>query len=153
MRLDCTSPLRSLSYAVVCLALGASLVACDGGDDTKVGDTVAAVAVSDQTLSAPREVVVKTVDTPTDGWIVIHEQTGSGSFGGVIGFASVLAGSHSDVAVTLDRDALDGETLYAMLHSDGGEIGDFEFPGPDVPVTDAAGAVVVKSFDVQVATP
>lgn len=148
-----TSPLRYVSCAVVLVALGTSLLACDSGDSEEVGATVPAVLVSGQTLSSPREVVVAAIDSPTDGWIVIHEQTASGSFGATLGFAPVDAGHNSDVAVTLDRDALDGETLYAMLHGDGGEIGVFEFPGPDVPITDATGAVVVKSFEVQVTTP
>jgi hypothetical protein len=143
-----SSAARRLRYAAVALALATSLLACDDDGGTSVGDTVAAVVVSDQTLASPSAVVVKSVDTPTDGWIAIHEDTGAGSFGGVIGFAAVSAGMNDDVAVTLDRDALNGETLYAMLHIEGGEIGVYEFPGPDVPATTATGEVVAPAFEV-----
>ena len=83
------------------------------------------------------------------GWVTIHEDA-AGSPGAVIGYTRVVSGSHSNVAVTLDRPALDGETLHAMLHIDAGVLGTYEFPGPDVPAQNA-GVTVMDPFVVSVA--
>lgn len=82
------------------------------------------------------------------GWVTIHEDA-AGSPGAVIGHTRVVSGSHSNVTVTLDRPALDGETLYAMLHVDAGVLGTYEFPGVDVPAQDA-GMDVMDPFVVSV---
>ncbi|MCB9729608.1 MAG: hypothetical protein H6746_14160 [Deltaproteobacteria bacterium] len=138
---------RLARVTLAALALSFALSACDDGG-TKVGDTLPSVVVSDQSLLTPRAVVVDSVATPVDGWIVIHEDDGSGAFGDVIGYAPVAAGTSVDVGVTLDRDAVNGETLYAMLHIDGGEIGTYEFPGSDVPATTASGDIIAPAFEV-----
>jgi hypothetical protein len=83
------------------------------------------------------------------GWVTIHEDA-AGSPGAVIGHARIVSGSHSNVAVTLERPALDGETLYAMLHVDAGVVGTYEFPGADVPAQNA-GVTVMEPFVVTVA--
>ena len=67
-----------------------------------------------------------------DGWIVIHVDD-AGSFGPIIGQAPLRAGFTTDLAVEIDVDAAT-ETLYAMLHIDGGVFDVFEFPGSDMPV-------------------
>jgi hypothetical protein len=37
-----------------------------------------------------------------------------------------------------------------MLHSDAGQAGTFEFPGPDEPMTNANGGIIVLPFTVTV---
>jgi hypothetical protein len=82
------------------------------------------------------------------GWVTIHEDA-AGSPGAVIGHTRVVSGSHSNVAVTLDRPVVNGETLHAMLHVDAGVLGTYEFPGVDVPAQDA-GMDVMDPFVVSV---
>ena len=67
-----------------------------------------------------------------DGWIVIHVDD-AGSFGPIIGQSPLRAGVTTDLTVEIDVDAAT-ETLYAMLHIDGGVFDVFEFPGSDMPV-------------------
>ncbi|MEZ4269608.1 MAG: hypothetical protein R3F39_24885, partial [Myxococcota bacterium] len=149
MRATITSKLlRGLRLLPVALALTVVAAGCADDDGTNVADTVPSVVVSDQTLASPRAVVVDKVESPVKGWIVIHEDNGAGAFGGVIGFAQIAAGSNADVSVTLDRDALNGEALYAMLHVEAGETDVYEFPGPDVPATTASGDVIAPAFTV-----
>ncbi len=69
---------------------------------------------------------------PEKGWIVVHADD-AGSFGPIIGQAPVEAGVNTELTVYIDVDAAT-ETLYAMLHVDGGVFDVFEFPGPDMPV-------------------
>ena len=49
------------------------------------------------------------------------------------------------MVVEIDAD-MATETLFAMLHVDAGAIGDYEFPGDDVPARDADDNVVVTPF-------
>lgn len=69
------------------------------------------------------------------GWMVIHADNGEGAPGEVIGFAPLLSGLNQNVSVLMDGDIT--ETVYAMLHYDTNEIGEYEFgsvSGADVPV-------------------
>ena len=110
-----------------------------------------AVVADDQSPDPANEVVIAAVHTPSAGWIVVHEDDG-GSPGPVIGFEAVLGGRNSDVVVTLDRDAEDGETLWAMLHEDTGTPGLYEFPAADAPAVDGDGEIVLDSFVVSVSS-
>jgi hypothetical protein len=120
------------------------------GDIITPGFTVAAgtsepfVTVQDQLADPANEVVIDQVLYSADGWIVIHEDNGNAP-GPVIGKSAISAGVNTSVTVTLDRNVISGEKLYAMLHSDDGD-GMYEFPGPDAPVMDANGDVVTPSF-------
>jgi hypothetical protein len=114
------------------------------------------VAVEDQTLN-DGEVVIKSVNASENGWIVIHrtnEQTGT--FGEVIGQTAINPGVNSNVVVKLDSSASfsprNGDKLWAMLHVDRGTEGKYEFPGADIPVTNAAGDIVMMPFTVSGAT-
>ena len=98
-----------------------------------------------------QELVDGTVTVPAataaqPGWMVIHADD-NGAPGPVIGFAPVESGENEEVVVEVDEAAAT-ETLYAMLHVDAGTAGEYEFPGDDVPVTDAEGNVVVEPFRV-----
>jgi hypothetical protein len=86
------------------------------------------------------------VDAP--GWIVIHADD-SGSPGAVIGVAPLEAGTTGDIAVPIQSGQVTA-ILHAMLHFDAGEAGTFEFPGPDEPMTNANGGIIVLPFAVTV---
>ncbi|MCB9148439.1 MAG: fasciclin domain-containing protein [Caldilineaceae bacterium] len=78
------------------------------------------------------------------GFVVIHADD-NGSPGPVIGYAPIPAGVSANVIVPIDVDAAT-DTLYAMLHVDGGEADVYEGPGdPDGPVM-RGDAVVVHPF-------
>jgi plastocyanin len=91
-----------------------------------------AVTAVDQGI-ADGKVTIQEVVSAGPGWLVIHAQA-DGKPGPVVGYSPVTAGANSNVAVDLDLSAATA-TLYAMLHKDDGQVGDWEFPGgPDVPV-------------------
>lgn len=91
------------------------------------------VTVSDQPLLNDTVTVEKVISVGP-GWIVIHAQA-DGKPGPILGYSPVADGENSNVMVEIDAFQATG-TLYAMLHTDAGEIGTWEFPGgPDTPVT------------------
>lgn len=105
---------------------------------------VAVLEAQDQFV-AENTVSIKSVVTPTAGWLVIHEGTAE-AFGNVIGFAWLNEGLNTDVTVELDTEATD--VLWAMLHVDTNEAEVYEFgevEGADGPVI-FNGAVATAPF-------
>ena len=102
------------------------------------------ITANDQVVS-DNTVVVASVTAGQDGWVVVHESLPDGTMSvqGVIGKAPVTAGTHTDLRVTLDRAAVNGETVWPMLHIDNGQIGVYEFPAADPPVV-VNGEVVMQ---------
>ena len=100
------------------------------------------VTVSDQAIE-DGTVTVGQVVSDGPGWMVIHADQ-DGAPGPVIGWAAVQDGTNTDVSVEIDT-ANATQTLYAMLHTDAGEMGTYEFPGADGPVQ-VEGQVVVQPF-------
>ncbi len=90
------------------------------------------VKVSDQALSGSTVTVDDVVSTGP-GWVVIYTTDGYGQPGEPIGHAAVKDGDNPMVTVQVDPAKAQG-TLYAQLHSDGGTVGTFEYPGADSPV-------------------
>jgi len=126
-----------------------------GGPDTPVtvDDKVvtppflvtAGVGVADQPL-ADGKITVAKVFSDGPGWIVIHAQA-DGKPGPILGYTQVNDGENLDVAVEIDATGAT-QTLYAMLHTDAGTVGTWEFPGgADVPAR-AGEAVITPSFQV-----
>lgn len=110
-------------------------------------DTTPSVTVNDQPLTAA-PLVVEQVVSDGPGWIVIHADADGGP-GPILGYAAVSDGENGNVMVEIDASGATG-TLYAMLHTDAGEAGTFEFPdGPDTPVS-VDGQVVTPSFSITV---
>ena len=112
--------------------------------------TAPSVTVADQAVSGSNTVTIGEVVTGVDGWIVIHEDDGSGKPGPVIGQAMVQAGTNADVVVDLgDASKTAGDMLYPMLHIESPADGVYGFPdngdGPEI----FDGDVVVVSFTVQ----
>lgn len=117
----------------------------DGEMDDATG-LAPAISVEDQMISDDGTVLVAQVTSPVSGWVDIHADN-SGAPGTIIGYAQVAAGETLNVPVPIDGNQVTA-TLWAMLHEDAGEAGVHEFPGPDAPVTDAQGNVVVVPFSV-----
>lgn len=88
-------------------------------------------------------VLIKGIAATEPSWIVIHSDL-NGNPGQVIGYVSVKSGETSDIRVRVDPEKAT-ERLFAMLHSDKGEIGVYEFPGEDAPAI-ADGKVINVGF-------
>ncbi|MGM0365015.1 MAG: LPXTG cell wall anchor domain-containing protein [Actinomycetota bacterium] len=114
-------------------------------------DETPEVTVEDQTIGEDNMVTVSEVISPTQGWIVIHQEVDD-SPGPVIGQAMVESGTNTNVMVEIDP-AMVTDTLFAMLHEDTGVTGEYEFPDADPPVTDEEGNVVMGIFSVAVEEP
>ncbi len=131
----------------------------DGPIQDSVGNVVAPpfvatfapeLLVRDQPIDPRTEIYVQQVTSVGPGFIVVHEDANPG-IGAPIGYVALNNGSTSSVAVTLDRNAVPGETLYAMLHRDTGMVGVYEFAGagsPDGPVVDGGGNLIAPAFTV-----
>ena len=109
-----------------------------------VGDLEPSVTVHPQEVIKGQITIAEAV-VPVEGWVVIHADD-AGSFGPIIGQAHLEPGITTDLAVDIDVDAAT-ETLYAMLHTDGGVFDIFEFPGTDMPVL-KDGAPISPAFTV-----
>lgn len=79
------------------------------------------------------EVLVPTAVVNQPGWVVIHADD-DGRRGDILGFAPLPAGLSQNIVVEIPAAGAT-DTLYAVLHLDAGEIGEFEYPnGDDVPL-------------------
>jgi hypothetical protein len=70
------------------------------------------------------------------GWVVIYNEKYapySKPFNGPIGYTHVNDGLNKNVKVNLNM-ALVTAKLYAVLYKDKGQVGTFEYPGPDLPL-------------------
>ncbi len=105
--------------------------------------TVDHVRVEDQKLAADGTFTVPSVLASKAGWIVIHANDKTGT---QLGHAPVKAGPNANVQVHIDDPSKITDQVSAMLHIDAGTIGTYEFPGPDVPVKDAAGQIIAPLF-------
>ena len=120
-------------------------------DEEKTDDEAMAFADLEPSVTVHAQEVIKGQVTvaeaavPVEGWVVIHADD-AGSFGPIIGQAHLEPGVTTDLAVDIDVDAAT-ETLYAMLHTDGGVFYVFEFPGTDMPVL-KNGAPISPAFTV-----
>ncbi len=129
------------------LGTGTAVVPGTGGTAVPSGTAGAnqpSVTVSDQAITNGT-VTVKQAVSNGPGWVVIHADN-NGQPGAVIGYSPLQDGVNNNVVVQIDANKAT-PTLYAMLHTDAGTIGTFEFPGPDAPVM-LNGQVVMQSFTV-----
>jgi heme/copper-type cytochrome/quinol oxidase subunit 2 len=130
---------RLMIFATIGLLLAAGLWTAAAQETS-----TPAVSVSDQAVVGARVTIAEVVSRGP-GWLVIHLDAG-GMPGAVIGYAAVKDGVNRDVVVAVDAQRLTSG-LFAMLHTDAGVVGSYEFPGPDVPVM-AAGGMVNVPFQV-----
>jgi plastocyanin len=105
---------------------------------------IPSVTVANQAI-VDGKVTIAQVVSAGPGWLVIHAQT-DGAPGLVLGYSPVKEGDNADVVVLIDATKATA-TLYAMLHSDAGTVGTYEFPGSDGPMS-VDGQVVTPAFAV-----
>lgn len=138
-----TRRIRTLGVMVGLLALLAIVPVVGAAPQRQEAN---AVEVKDQAI-VNSSITVPSVSAAADGWIVAHLDEG-GKPGKVLGQTAVKAGANANVVIKLSESVpVDGK-LWPMLHVDAGTIGTYEFPGPDAPVKDSAGNVVMKPFTV-----
>lgn len=77
-------------------------------------------------------VIIPMVYSDGPGWVVIHSNVAS-TPGAIIGYAPLVDGENLGIEVAIDPLSTT-KVLYAMLHTDLGLIGEFQFPGVDEPV-------------------
>lgn len=111
---------------------------------------VPAIDVEDQTLDENGRIFIADVVVPQQGWLVIHAVE-DGEPGAVLGYTAVSPGANPRQNISVDPKQVT-ETLIAMLHIDAGTPAQFEFPGPDEPLSDGA-APVMAEFSVEIDLP
>lgn len=114
------------------------------GSPLPYNETGTGITVRDQQIEDSR-VVVDSVNAPENSWLVIHRDE-NGQPGEVIGYTDLSEGANSNVRVQVNSQRVTN-TLYAMLHKDEGELGEYEFPDGDPPVV-IDNRVSVNSFQV-----
>ncbi|WP_157471090.1 DUF7282 domain-containing protein [Gracilimonas tropica] len=119
-----------------------TFAACNSDNGMDDGDPfMPSVEVNTQGTSNGNQVTISSVDSPEDGWVVIHRSNAEGNgpqVPEIIGKAMVESGTNTDVTIQLEEGVANDETLWAMLHEDTGTIGEYEFDGEnglDLPVT------------------
>lgn len=129
------------------IALFAAALAVSGPASAQDPRFSPAVDVTDQVVLNGIVNVARAVsDGP--GWLVIHVD-GGGAPGPVAGVAALQPGENPAVEVRIDTAMLT-PVLYAMLHTDDGQIGAYEFDGQsglDNPVS-AGGQVIAPAFSI-----
>ena len=141
------------------MILSMGIVSCSDDDDNvnPVMEPTGGLVVEDQTLTN-NMLTIDNVTLSNDGWLVIHRDNGNGGpmVPEIISVPKMVqAGETSDVMVQLEEgvEVQDGETLWAMLHTDDGVIGTYEFNGTnglDAPIMDEMDNIVTDSFMVSV---
>ena len=139
------------------LALG--FTSCSDDDDSidPVIEPTGSLTVEDQMLE-DNMLSISNVTMSEPGWVVIHRDNGNGGpmVPEIISVPKMVeAGDAMDVMVELKEgeEVADGETLWAMLHTDDGAMGTYEFNGTnglDAPIM-VNGNIVTESFEVNVA--
>lgn len=134
--------MKSLNKLFILLfAAGLSFTACDSNSSGEEEMEIPSVEANTQGTANGNQVVISGVQSPEDGWVVIHRSNTDGSgpqVPEIIGKAAVKAGINSDVMLQLEEGVANEEKLWAMLHEDTGTIGEYEFDGQngfDLPVT------------------
>ena len=92
------------------------------------------ISVTDQMVKSGT-VLISMVDAMKPGWVAIFTDTG-GQPGKLLGYAAVPKGTSDDIKVTVDPNGVTSK-MIAILLTDEGKIGTFEYPGADQPVRNA----------------
>ncbi|WP_424495210.1 DUF7282 domain-containing protein [Salinimicrobium sp. GXAS 041] len=148
------------NYLLLLLAVSLGFTSCSDDDDNvdPVMEPTGSLMVEDQMLES-NMLTISNVTMSEDGWVVIHRDNGNGGpmVPEIISIPKMVeAGDAMDVMVELEEDVVieNGETLWAMLHTDDGVIGTYEFDGNnglDLPIMDSNDNIVTESFMVEVA--
>lgn len=124
-------------------AIAPSVPTVAGGSEDVPG--APSIAISDQAV-VDGGVRAARVKVSSDAWVVVHRATAGGGpdISQIVGVSFVMHGTTESVPIGFNAAVAPGETLYAMLHDDTGEIGTFEFGGPgtvDQPLMQGGGPV------------
>lgn len=143
---------------IVLIILGYYMFRGDGTSTTPTGETptttpnasngdINRVIVADQ---YPGNVVyITSAQFAAPGWVAIHEDN-AGTPGAIIGSAYFDKGINPG-KITLAKKTEEGKLYYAMLHNDDG---DKKFDmAKDMPLKDAQGNVILKTFRVTSTVP
>lgn len=152
--------MKSLNkFLILLAAAGLSVAACSESSSTLTEEpAIPTVEANTQGTTNGNQVVVSSIESPVDGWVVIHRSNANNNgpqVPDIIGKAQVDQGANTNVAIQLEEGVANDETLWAMLHEDTGEIGVYEFDGEnglDNPVV-FNGNIVMNSFDISQTDP
>ena len=86
--------------------------------------------------------VIKSVETPAAGWLVVHESSG-GKPGDIIGSMTVVSGTNSKVEIPLAAALQPGAVMILMLHEDLGVSGRFD-AAEDKPIMEGGKPVMTE---------
>lgn len=119
----------------------------DGMDDEEGGPTPS-LEVSAQRGGS--NVTIESASINRSGWLVIHpEGEGGGPEASVtLATKQLEAGEYTDIKLSLEPGIEQNATLYAMLHYDEPQDGQFSFPQQGDPGVQVDGNTVIKSFNV-----
>lgn len=92
------------------------------------------ISMDDQAVKSGM-VLVSMVDSLQPGWVAIFTDD-NGQPGKLLGYTAVPAGTSEDIQVKVDTGSVTPK-MIAMLLTDAGQIGTFEYPGADQPVKNA----------------
>lgn len=142
------------------MILSLGLVACSDDDDEIVDPGIpptGAIVVEDDVMLENNTLTINSVSMSNPGWVVLHrDNNGAPVVPEIISVPKrVESGPTANVVIELaeGEEVTDGETLWVMLHTDGGTLGTYEFETVndiDAPITDAQGNPVAESFMVSV---
>ncbi|MCH2450579.1 MAG: hypothetical protein MK198_10585 [Gracilimonas sp.] len=139
-----------------------TFAACSN-DNNSSGETIdeediPSVEANTQGTMSGNQVVISQIDSPANGWVVIHRSNESNDgpqVPEIIGKTMVETGSNTNVSIQLEEGVANDEILWAMLHEDTGTIGEYEFDGEnglDLPVTFNE-EIIMSSFTISQTNP
>ncbi|WP_324720895.1 DUF7282 domain-containing protein [Salinimicrobium sp. HB62] len=152
--------LKKFYLLMLPMILSLGLVACSDDDDDVIDPGIpptGSIVVDDEVMVENGTITINSVSMSNPGWVVLHrDNNGSPMVPEIISVPErVESGPTQNVTIELadGEEVTDGETLWVMLHTDGGILGTYEFEtvnDVDAPITDAQGNVVAESFMVSV---
>ncbi len=152
--------LKKFYLLMLPMILSLGLVACSDDDDEIVDPGIpptGAIVVEDDVMLENNTLTINSVSMSNPGWVVLHrDNNGAPVVPEIISVPKrVESGPTANVVIELaeGEEVTDGETLWVMLHTDGGTLGTYEFETVndiDAPITDAQGNPVAESFMVSV---
>lgn len=119
---------RSLLVALLVLLTCVSVVQAQPISPTRLKPRL---IVRDQQLVDDQITVAEAV-VPEAGWVAVYRSQ-DGNLDTMIGLAPLSAGVNTNVVVEINL-TLATPMLYALLHTDNGRRGIYEFPGADTPI-------------------
>ncbi len=151
--------LKKVYLLMMPMILSLALVSCsDDDDDNPVLLPTGSIVVDSEEMVEGGMLTINAVSMSNPGWVVIHrDNNGAPMVPEIISVPKMVEeNTTSDVVIELKdgEEVEDGETLWVMLHTDDGVIGEYEFNGTnglDAPITNEAGDIVTESFMVSLA--